>query len=1013
MRHRAWVAMGFLLVVAALVVAADDPRVGFREEFEKLDGWSFNPKAPCEWKGDGQTATLRDLPGGEVTWGASASKSLGKVNLDKYPYLVIYIAEVSHRFNAKLVKGDDKQVVILGVRERGPVAAHVPEITGWSGEANLSVILYTDGDGSRVTFDKLLFVSELIFVEKPARRLHERENLLPALGMRYGIQPAERLRRDRGFASERTVYRDPLTGVPVWKLTNHSDLDRHDYYDIPAWSGDGSMILWMTAREGGRYRRWLMDANGSNLRPVPTRDGFAIARIYWSNVHPRKLVVSGATTEKRFEIRLLDAVTGEHSVIADLTKLGVERGHEPPSRDDRMFLFRAGAEHKFRLLDTRTMQVREVATSGPIHRLRFTRAPDYSVFFNRAARLGFPHDSWVVNADGTGLKKIFDHSGHPDWAPDGHAMTCYAEGAIYAVNRDGSNPRVVVKHNAGGHGGWSQDGRWIVSDAPGSGLFPHQIFIAEANGSGRVHPVCVHNASYSGWQSGVPDPESTHPAPVSSPDVTKIIYDSDMANKFSDIYVAVCALPERPRELQAASQANAVKLTWKRPAKSRELKGYHVYRSRTSGAKFEQITQAPISTETYMDASPPRPCYYVVTAVEHSGLESVASAEVCSDADWPGHVRHYFEVEDGELSGGAGYRLDGWASNLYLCELPPDKPQAKVTLTVTAPKAGEYAVWVRVREAKGELALDAGASLKASVDSKGWSWAKLTPTVKLPAGKTPFTLRASGGATLDCLLLSTDPDFKVFTLPRTFDEAPDNPKGLRVVETGESSCELAWEPCQSPRFDQYNVYCCQRDQCMRETLVGSPVEPRFVDWGLPANTWGYYRVTAVDRHGNESSPTTHVRVETKGYEVVRKLVQAESLPLASPLATGKDKGALGGAFIHVPRDGGREEKGAVALDFELPEGGQPSVLLRGRGTGEKLGSFAASLDGGKEYVVNLDSRAGWHWKPIGSLAPHTDLRPKLSPGKHRLVVKPRTDGAQLDAIFITNDLTRELYLPAP
>jgi hypothetical protein len=115
-----------------------------------------------------------------------------------------------------------------------------------------------------------------------------------------------------------------------------------------------------------------------------------------------------------------------------------------------------------------------------------------------------------------------------------------------------------------------------VADAPARGPYGNLIYTTELT-TGEVTPIAYHGSSYSGWQSGVPDPEATHPAPICSPDETKIIYDSDVIGQ-PDIWVAVWKRPATPTHVQFQHGT----LTWLPPELHREIAGYNVYR-KTNG----------------------------------------------------------------------------------------------------------------------------------------------------------------------------------------------------------------------------------------------------------------------------------------------------------------------------------------------------------------------------------------------------------------------------------------------
>ncbi len=79
-----------------------------------------------------------------------------------------------------------------------------------------------------------------------------------------------------------------------------------------------------------------------------------------------------------------------------------------------------------------------------------------------------------------------------------------------------------------------------------------------------------------------------------------------------------------------APLAHSVDVTWVASA-SASLQGYNVYRSTTSGGPYSRISQGLAATALLFTDTTPlsgKQYFYVVTAVNTSGVESVASSEV-------------------------------------------------------------------------------------------------------------------------------------------------------------------------------------------------------------------------------------------------------------------------------------------------------------------------------------------------------------------------------------------------
>lgn len=99
-------------------------------------------------------------------------------------------------------------------------------------------------------------------------------------------------------------------------------------------------------------------------------------------------------------------------------------------------------------------------------------------------------DIYVVNADGSGLRRLTSHGARDDspaWSPDGTriAFTSDRDGdfEIHVMNADGSDIRRVTDHPAeDGDPSWSPNGSMITFTSNRDGL--HEIYVINADGTG-------------------------------------------------------------------------------------------------------------------------------------------------------------------------------------------------------------------------------------------------------------------------------------------------------------------------------------------------------------------------------------------------------------------------------------------------------------------------------------------------------------------------------------------------
>lgn len=534
-----------------------------------------------------------------------------------------------------------------------------------------------------------------------------------------------------------------------------------------------------------------------------------------------------------------------------------------------------------------------------------------------------------------------------------------------------------------------------------------------------------------------------------SPDATKIHTATNMFGLFRNI-VAVMARPRPPENLSWQASDNGLLLQWQPSAYSNETRGWLVYRSEHSGDGYTLLTPTPVETTQWLDttADPEKTYYYVVTSIEHSGLESGYSAEAAragltpTQADAPLVVYTEAELAIRDLAPtdrpGISLGRDRLvASDWYYIYLHPEAQTGSVPLVLNAPAAGEYTVWARVRGGAWTLGLPE-AELKAHSDAGEWAWVR-AGRVALPAGETQITLSTNErDAQLDLLALATSEAFEPKGARPEQTAAPAPVQALSAENIRERVNRLVWQPSADEAFSHYNVYASRSGTPLttQEYLISSPVDAEVIDWGLKAGQLYRYAVTAVDRRGNESEPVfTEAATPARATEPVEI-----ELAFADAKTTGKFKkaqaGGLRGKQFLLPE----QSENRVEWDINIPHEGEYFLWLRylPRGDGRRGNlpeqNIQVLLDGaplmrlgggtqpdGRPIVVAgsgpdllvSDSLVAqghplaphvWTWdRPASTIHADNPEPVRLPAGRHKLSLTGLSESIRYDVLLLTDE----------
>lgn len=303
--------------------------------------------------------------------------------------------------------------------------------------------------------------------------------------------------------NESLRFDDRVTGRQVLQLTSSWQRSVHGYYDIPPWSPRDGRIAFSSMAPGEREGDiYVMGPDGADVtfltrsRAMSANDG-AMAqwsadgrRVYFKDREEHGPVIGWAdvdTGERGFSPGDLRMVSPAADQLAFHTSVGEHPDHEVLSRRREMGVF---------VQDMASGQAIQLASVGDCLDLHPRRAevadwhlfvkhtkwsPDgrriMFVFTNeirfadKFAELPRVKDVYVVNADGSGLKRVGEFGNHPLWHPNGRQVLTNSsfEGRpgtslVLTDVETGERCLASAAMSGSGHPSFSPDGSRIVLD---------------------------------------------------------------------------------------------------------------------------------------------------------------------------------------------------------------------------------------------------------------------------------------------------------------------------------------------------------------------------------------------------------------------------------------------------------------------------------------------------------------------------------------------------------------------
>jgi len=922
---------------------------------------------------------------------------------------------------------------------------------------------------------------------------------------RHGHKPYDLFQRGDDLMTLRMIFEDRQFGTPVWMLDNSPTVDHCGTASIwPAWNPDASTLFVEGPRAIGDrlHGGWFIHSEFSRMRPSrggrpavwapenpdlfygPASPEGNVARTNWRTGEQKIIAQWEPLAWPASGKRVYGLTRDQRHIFVDLPNRGI---FVPFQRDEKfpipvLSLYDGrpigpggesiGGNHVNVIYDhpkygdlialrTGMLVDRETGEKTCVavplcgntnylrafhdNRVQYPRGEQWNAYglpwFAAGVRL--PVGLGMDELDN--LWRNIPHATHGHESPSPDWQHIAVDGGATRIVRvcDGQTQSIRLSANGGNyHLHWQKHPRFLVGWVRGwhfgSYLRPQNANVEfQVFSDGTFQPIVDTKHRFNGYYSG-------GDFSMLSPDTTKIHYGSSMTGRFRN-YVAVMARPRPPVNLSWKADQGAVVLAWEPSAYHSETRGYLVYRSQHSGDGYQLVTPKPVEAPTWRDATvqPGRAYYYVVSSLEHSGLESGYSEEAArAGVDLPGTIDAplvvYAEAEHAirdlptaalpGLAIGADRR---GASDWYYLYRHPKAEQGQASLQVNLPAAGRYHIWARVRGQEAEQGrweiTAAGRALTVSTREDRWTWVRAGDgPVALDAGCLTVGLVTSDAtAQLDLVCLATDSQLTPGGPRPQNAESPPAVESLRVENIRPRVNRLTWKPSQSPSLAYYHVYSASEafDAPRQQLRIGSPTEAELIDWGLQAGAEYHYAVTAVDRQGNESPIGRLVSATTPPRDVAPALIELHfaDAEIEGTFERSTADGMRGKVYL-VPQDVAANK---TSWKIDIPHAGRYYFWLRylPRGSGDRGGevsqSVRATIDGRRvavlgggstdlhvpDRLIAPGSRLAerlWTWAWPGT----ADLESvELPEGRRTLTLDNLAPNVRYDALVITDEPT--------
>ena len=303
--------------------------------------------------------------------------------------------------------------------------------------------------------------------------------------------------------SEMIQFEDRVTGRQVTQLTNGEKRSVHSYYDIPPWSKADNRIAY-TRLEAGAHEGeiWVMDVDGGNprkladTRSVSANDG---AHAQWTPDGDRicyqdrdngtSLIAwinpdTGEAAKHEGDLRMVSPAANHNAFHSSIGRLPdheviekrAECGIYAQDLDSGEFKMLASVEdcrqihpRKDEIADWH-LYIKHSKWSPDGSRMMFVFTNEIR-FADKYVELPRVKDIYVVNADGTGLKRVGEFGNHPLWHPNGTEILTNSKfedrpgnSLVLTSVETGENRLATDRIGGFGHPSFSPEGSKIVVD---------------------------------------------------------------------------------------------------------------------------------------------------------------------------------------------------------------------------------------------------------------------------------------------------------------------------------------------------------------------------------------------------------------------------------------------------------------------------------------------------------------------------------------------------------------------